>query len=456
MIKCHNVKFIKVWLVTSLWVTILIIGLGNQGVAGAKHEIIWPKIQTVTSALGIKAWLIEDHNAPMISVSLRLRGAGSVADPPGREGLAHFMATTLDEGAGNQDSATVRRLLSDNSITMSFSADRERFTGTLLFLSYYQTQAVELFQQALMAPRFDQEPVDRVRQQILTTLKSQQASPDEQAELALFQSLFGTSGYSHAPEGTLESVSKISPDDLRQFAKSHIGKDRLIIGLAGDLTPDQAAMLLDQLFGNLPLLGTNSDELKPSPHYSLIGDKDEVKKISLAVPQARLVSVKPAVSINDPRYFAAQILNYLYGGGSFESYLVDEIRRKRGLAYSASSYIYPLENAPMLIVNVASSASKLAELSSLLPKLQQNMQDFPFSDAQIEAAKANLIGSYLLGFASTPHVSARLAALQDYGFSPDYLSQRAKNYQSVTKEALKTLAKGLFSNPQQQTIIVGP
>ena len=128
------------------------------------------EIKEVTSSKGIKAWLVEDHTNPIITVNLAFRG-GSALDPVGKEGLANLVSSTLDEGAGDIKSQEFQQKLEDLAISLSFDSRLDSFSGSLRTLKKNQTIAFDLLRLALTKPRFDSEPVERIRSQIIANIR---------------------------------------------------------------------------------------------------------------------------------------------------------------------------------------------------------------------------------------------------------------------------------------------
>jgi len=199
------------------------------------------EIQRVVSPGGIEAWLVEDHSNPIIALELGFRDGGSVIDPAGKEGLANMVSGLIDEGAGPLDSRSFRREMENRSISISFDASLDRFFGSLSTLTKHRDKAFELLRLALTEPRFDEEPVARIRSQILAGLARQAEDPDAIAMLTMRALLLPEHPYHRPLRGTPESVGAIARDDLLAYTRRIFSRDRLVIGVTGDITPDELA-----------------------------------------------------------------------------------------------------------------------------------------------------------------------------------------------------------------------
>ena len=170
------------------------------------------KVERVVSPGGIEAYLVSEPSIPFLSMSIHFAG-GSALDPSGKEGLAYMVSGLLDEGAGALDSQAFRTELEDLAIRLSFDAQRDSFTGELKTLSEHRRRAFELLRQALVEPRFDPEPVERIRHQIEASLRRSSEDPDYLASLTWFETAFAGQPYGRPVRGTLESVAGL--DDRR-------------------------------------------------------------------------------------------------------------------------------------------------------------------------------------------------------------------------------------------------
>jgi zinc protease len=202
------------------------------------------EVERVVSQGGIEAWLVEDHTNPIVALEIAFRG-GSSLDPIGKEGLANFAAGTIDEGAGELDSRGFQQELNDLAITLRFSAGRDNFNGTLRTLTENRARAFELLRLALSEPRFDEEPVARIRAQIVASIRAGEEDPDVISSRTLREALFGEHPYARRREGTPETLDTIALADLRRFATERFARDNLIVGVVGDVTPEELSDLLD-------------------------------------------------------------------------------------------------------------------------------------------------------------------------------------------------------------------
>ena len=209
------------------------------------------KVERVVSPGGIEAYLLREASIPFLSLSLHFRG-GAALDPVGEEGLAYMVSGLLDEGAGDLDSQAFRTELEDRAIRLSFDAGRDEFTGRLKTLTRHRARAFELLRLALTEPRFDAEPVERIRNQVQADLRRRAEDPEYLAGLTWFATAFAEHPYGRPVEGSVESVAAIATADLGRFVADRLARDNLVVGVAGDVTAAELGPLLDRAFGDLP------------------------------------------------------------------------------------------------------------------------------------------------------------------------------------------------------------
>lgn len=405
------------------------------------------EVKEVVSPGGITAWLVEDHINPIISIRFAFRG-GAALDPAGKEGLARFAAALLDEGAADRDSQTFQRLLEDKSITLRFDTGLDAFRGRLITLTKHADIAVGLLNDALTAPRFDEEPVERIRRQLLAGLRQDEEDPQTQASRALFEQMFAGHPYARPTDGTLETVAGLTREDLFTFVERMMSKDALIVGVVGDVTPATLAPLLDQAFGALP--ETRSVETVSDVAPSLDGS---VTVVDLDVPQSTILFADVGLKRNDPDFYAAYVMNYILGGGGFSSRLYEEVREKRGLAYSVGSYLYPFDHTALMLGQGGTQNARVQETIDVIRAEWSRMAEEGLSEDDLVNAKRYLTGSYPLRFTDSDRIAQMLVGLQLDGLPRTYFDIRNGLIEAVTPADIERAVKRVI-DPNRLTFVV--
>lgn len=405
-------------------------------------------IKEVTSPGGIKAWLVEDYTVPIITMYVAFRG-GAVQEDDDKAGLANLMSGLLDEGAGGLDSKTFQTRLQDLNVNLSFDAGKDAFYGNLRTLSTNQDDAFELFRLALNEPRFDDEPVERIRGQVLSGLKRSETNPQQIAGKAWAAALFGNHPYGRPTDGTVKTVESIGADDLKAFHQRIIARDNLYIAVVGAIDTTRLETVLDSIFGDLPekaQLKTITDIVPRD------GARDH---IALSVPQTIIRIGGRGVKRDDPDFIAAYIANHILGGGSFSSRLYAEIREKRGLAYSVGTGLAAYDHAGAFIGAAATRADQAQTAIDIMIGQIKDFAETGPTEAELKKAKSYLIGNYALRFDASQKIARQLIGIQLDELGIDYIDRRNDLIRAVTKEDVTRAARRVFGGPVS-IITVGP
>ncbi len=407
------------------------------------------EVQQVTSPGGITAWLVEDHSNPILSLDMALVG-GAVLDPEGQEGLAYLVSGLIDEGAGELDSQAFQARLQNLSIRLSFDAGLETFRGSLRTLTENRQTAFDLLRLALGEPRFDEEPVGRIRSQIQVQLAQDSENPNVIARRALREMMFPGHPYSRPVHGTPESIQAIGVDDMRRFVSERFARDALIVSVVGDITAEELRPLLDHAFLGLPAEAAPYDLPEVEPQA-----KGEVLVIERDLPQSVMTFAHKGLMRDDPDFYAAHVANRILGGGGFSSRLYAEVREKRGLAYSVYSYLSSLEHAALVRGGVATANARAGESLEVIREEWARMGAEGPTAEEVEDAKTYMTGSYPLRFSSTSGIAGTLLGIQLDDLGIDYVNIRNDLIDAVTVEDAQRVARELFRAEDLTVVIVG-
>ncbi len=396
------------------------------------------KIQRVVSPGGIEAWFVQDATVPLIAMEYAFEG-GSSQDPAGKPGVGYMTAETLDEGAGDLDSKTFHERLERRAIELSFSVTRDYFRGSLRMLKENRDEAFDLLKLSLTQARFDPEPVERVRAQMLSNLRRESANPVSIGSRRFWEQAFGTHPYAQPPSGTLESVPSIQIADLKDYSRRVLAKDTLKVAVVGDIDPESLGKLLDQAFGSLPAKANltpvaDVEVAKPPRKYSEVLD----------VPQTSVLFGGPGIKRDDPDFMAAYIVNHILAGGTLSSRLYKEVREKRGLVYSVSESLIWMKHASMFAGTTATRADKATEtLDTISAELARMGEEGP-TQQELDEAKSYLKGSQMLALDTSSKIASALLQYQIDNLGIDYIERRNSIVDAVTLEQAKRVAKRIW------------
>lgn len=406
-------------------------------------------IQRVTSPGGIEAWLVEDTTNPILALSFAFDG-GASSDPLGKEGRSRLAVSLLDEGAGEMDAAAFRGALERRSISLSFDAGRDVVYGNLVTLTDRRDEAGELLALALSEPRFDEDAVERVRRQMVSSLQRQEHQPNAQAALALQSALFPDHPYGRPSRGHLESVAALEVADLRAFVAERLARDTLIVGVVGDISAEALGPYLDKVFGSLPAEAAPLDVA--ATRVQAAGHRHQVE---IPVPQSSIMLAQHGPLRDDPDYYALVVVDKVLGGGSFTSRLYQEVREKRGLAYGVWSSLRPMENAGIWYAGTSTQTDRVGESVQVIRDVWREMAEQGPTDAEIEQAVDYIVGSFLLSLSSSEAIADILVSVQRQDLGIDYIDRRQEIYESLTADEVRAAAKRWLDHEALAIVIAG-
>ena len=406
-------------------------------------------IQTVKSPGGIEAWLVEEHSVPLMALRFAFEG-GNSQDPKAKEGVANFITAMMDEGAGDISSAQFQERVEDIAMRMSWDDSKDSLYGNFETLTSNRVKAVELLKLAVTKPRFDKDAVDRIRQQLLANIVYSEKDPDKVAANAWYAMAFEGHPYGRPSNGTKESIVGMTSADLAAYHKRNFAKNNLKVVAVGDINAAELGKLLDDVFGGLPAKAELVEVAKIDPVNA-----GQQKIIDMDVPQSVAVFGLGAMARKDPDFMAAFVINHILGGGGFSAKLMEEVREKRGLAYSVYSYIQPYQHTSILSGSVATKNESMAESLDIIRAELKKMADLGPSAEDLEGAKQYLTGSYALRFDTNSKIATQLLGLMQEDFGTDYVDTRNKLVEAITLDDVKRVAKRLLKSDGLIVTIVG-
>ncbi len=407
-------------------------------------------VERVTSPGGIEAWLVRDPTVPLVAMEFAFTG-GANQDPEAKPGVSHVLSGMLDEGAGELDSKAFQQRVEENALRMRFSSGRDHFTGSVSMLRDRLEPGLDLLRLALTQPRFDTEALERVRAQVLSSLRRETTNPNSISNRTWWKTAFPRHPYGRPTNGTLESIPTVTADDLRDYLSRVLSRETLKIGVVGDIDPETLGPLLDRVFGALP----EKSKLSPLPPVR-IHDVGRRIVIDLDVPQTVLSFGGVGIERKDPDFIPAFVVNHILGGGSFSSRLYTEVREKRGLAYGVYSYLQTLERSPMFLGGTQTSNASAGEALKIIEaEIQRMAKDGP-TEKELAEAKAYLKGSYPLGFDTSAKIARQLLNIQLWGYGTDYIKTRNDRIDAVTIEDARRVARRLADGGLLVTVVGRP
>ena len=406
------------------------------------------KIQEVVSPGGITAWLVEDHSIPFTALELRFRG-GTSLDAPGKRGAVNLMTGLLEEGAGDLDARAYARELESLAASFGFDSGADSVSISARFLTENRDKVMDLLHDTIHAPRFSPEAIERVRGQVLSGLRSDTKDPNEIAGQTFRAMTYGDHPYGSDGNGTIDSVTALTRDDLLAAHGAVFARDRLYVGAVGNISPQELGALLDTLLGDLPETGA------PLPGKADVTISGGVTVVPFATPQSVALFGQRGIDRHDPDFFAAYVLNTILGGGSFESRLMSEVREKRGLTYGVYSYLVPRDLASVYMGSVASANDRIGETVEVIRNEWARLARDGVTAEELDKAKTYLTGAYPLRFDGNERIAGILVGMQMDDLPIDYVDTRNDKVNAVTLQDANRVAAELLDPEHLHFVVVG-
>ena len=409
-----------------------------------------PRIEHWFAASGARVFFVENHDLPMLDVQIDF-AAGSVCDPEGKSGVAALTSGMLDLGAADLDEREVASRLADVGAVLSGGADIERASLHLRTLSAEDKRlpALALMRSVLVAPQFPADVLAREKARTIAGLKEAAIRPEVIAARTFWRLLYPAHPYGR--DVTPESVARIGRDDLVEFHRRNYTAANASVTLVGDISRAQAEALVEELTAELPA----GDSATPDAPPVVPAAAPVEERVAHSAAQAHVLIGLPALKRGDPDFFALAVGNYTLGSGGFVSRLMQEVREKRGLAYSVGSHFVPLAQSGPFEISLQTKKAQADEaLGVVRAVLQRFIADGP-SAAELRAAKQNLVGSFPLRLDSNGKILDNVALIGFYGLPLDYLDRYAENVEKVSAADVRAAFARHVAIDRLVTVVVG-
>ena len=427
-----------------------------ESASATENKVTTSKLQQLRSRSGVPVWLVEDKSLPLISMSFGCN-CGASNDPVGKEGLTSLTLELLDNGTAELDATAFREQITSLAAEFSVSASRDKVFGQVRSLKRHFRAVTKLVAQALQNPAFAPEEVDKARQERITDIAFEARDPATIARLKLVSGLFGKTPFARSAQGTAQSISMITRDDLVAHHRDLIKRDRWHVVIVGDLSPNEAVGTVDRIFS---AFGAGDDTAK-SFREKRTPLATNAQQIEFDGPRTTVFFALPVPPVSTDNtmlkmHAAILIANHVLGSGNFDSRLMTSLRVKRGLTYSIASRVQHIGQHGVLLGTYSTKAEDAQTAMQLMKSEFDQLAATGVSDAELRNAKATLISSYLLGLDSSARLSSRLLRDALAGLSARFLEQRAAAIRSVTASDVAIVARRTLTSKHLSIVTVGP
>lgn len=426
------------------WAAFMLLCLSSQALA------ILP-IEHWQSASGAKVYFVANRDLPMLDVSVDFP-AGSAYDSREKSGTAAMTHGLLRLGADGLAEDEIARRFADvgAGIGGRFDADRAGLSLRTLSDPARRGVALDLLARILRAPQFPASVLEREKVRQIGALKEADLRPDTQASRTFFRLVYRDHPYSYRSVGDVETIGRLTRDDLLDFYRRHYVADRAVVAIIGDVSRQEAEAIAEQLTGSLPRGGAAAELPAVEPLPQAV-----TRIVAHPATQSHILIGAPGIRRDDPDYFALFVGNHILGGGGFVSRINEEVRQKRGLAYSAYSYFAPQRARGPFVIGMQTRRDQAEEALAVVRRtLREFIAEGP-TEQELRAARQNITGGFPMRIDSNRKIHEYLAAIGFYNLPVNYLETFVANIERVSVADIRAAFARRVDPERMVTVVVG-
>jgi zinc protease len=430
------------WLALALAVVSLCFTLQAQAAVNIQH---WQTSQ------GSDVYFVENHELPIIDLSVNFP-AGSARDDKATSGLASLTRHMTTLGAGGVSEEVISKRIADVGAVMDNNIDPDRAYFELRTLSSARErdQALDVYTRILQQPDFPAEVLEREKARVIAGLRDAATQPESIASETFMSTLYSNHPYALNTAGEPAAVAALKREDLVKFYNRYYGAKGAVIAMIGDMSRGQAEQIAERISSGLP----QAAAVVPLPDVQY-PEQARRNQIPHPATQSHILLGYPGVKRGDKDYFPLYVGNYILGGGGFVSRLTEEVREKRGLVYSVYSYFLPLEKLGPFQVGLQTKTEQADEALKVVRETLQNFLQQGPTEAELKAAKQNIIGGFPLRLDSNSKILEYLAVIGFYDLPLSYLDDFNKEVGKVTTAQIQDAFNRRIELGKLATVIVG-
>jgi zinc protease len=408
-------------------------------------------IQHWQTTTGAEVYFVENHDLPIIDLSVNF-AAGSARDDAAKSGLASVTRYLMTLGAAGMSDEDISKSMANVGAVMGgeLDADRASFKLRTLSSARERDQALTVYTKILQQPDFPAAVLEREKARIIAGLREAATQPESISSKAFMKALYGAHPYALDDSGEQETVAAIKREDLQKFYNTYYGAQGAVIALIGDMSREQATQIAESVTAGLP----KAPAASPVPAVSYPDQANE-QRIAHPATQSHILLGYPGVKRGDADYFPLYVGNYILGGGGFVSRLTEEVREKRGLVYSVYSYFMPMAELGPFQIGLQTKREQAEDALKVVHETLDKFMRNGVTEAELKAAKQNIIGGFPLRLDSNGKILDYLAVIGFYKLPLTYLDDFNKQVSKVTTAQIKDAFNRRIKTDKMVTVIVG-
>lgn len=397
---------------------------------------------------GLTLMVVERHNLPVVTVTLGIK-AGSLIEPEEKPGLANLTASLLTEGTTNRTGRQISEEIEFVGGSLGAGGGSDYITVHLSVLKKDLSLGFDLLSDIILNPAFPEDELTKKIKRIKGSLKASEENPGFVASRAFIKEIFGNHPYGRLVQGSEESLDVIRRDDLAVFHNSYYTPDNSILSVVGDITSDEVKALIEKHFSAWKPENITSPPIMELPE----ANKRNTIVIDKELTQANIMLGHLGVSRSNPDYYSVSVMNYILGGGGFESRLMQNIREEKGLAYDISSFFSANKTGGAFEVSLQTKNESANQAIEEILKEIRKIRSGTVTDKELSDTKAFLTGSFPMRIETGARIANFLIAVEYYGLGMGYVDEYPAYINGVTKEDVLRVAKK-YLDPENYILVV--
>lgn len=414
------------------------------------QEIKLPPIQKATLDNGLKVIVIEHHELPVVAFRLVFK-SGSTYDPAGKAGLANLTAGLLRKGTKTRSATQIAEEIDFVGGSLGAGADWDATFATCRVLSKYFDTGLALLSDVILNPTFKEDEIERLKRQTLAGIKQQKDDPESVAEDKFRKFVFGDHPYGQPREGTEESITTITGDDIVNFHRKYYVPNNAVLAVVGDVKSADVIKKVKAKFSQWNKAEVAPLSLVETPsiagHQILLVDKPDLTQTYVKVGHF-------GIDRKSPDYFPVRVMNYILGGGGFASRLMDEVRAKRGLTYDINCNFDSYKRKGAFEVSTyTQNDSTAAAIGAIIDEIKR-MRAQGVTDKELSDTKSFYTGYFPLQFETPEQIATQILNVEIYDLGEDYIQNYVQRINAVTKEDVLRVAQKYLEPDNLKLVVV--
>ncbi len=382
-----------------------------------------------------------------VAVGLWVR-VGSRDEPAPRAGISHFIEHLLFKGTERRSAEEIAKAIDAVGGTLDAFTSRESTCFYAKVLGEHLPLAVDLITDLVLHARLDPEDIERERQVVLQEIKMVEDDPGDLVHDLFAGALWGDHPLGRPVLGSRETLEATGAAEVRAHLRDFYRPDRVIVAAAGDMEHDRLMYLLGEATAGWEGLALPVNAATPAARTAVVRDGRDSAQVHLCMGVE-------GIQYGHPDRYALYLLNAILGS-SMSSRLFQEVREKRGLAYSIYSYQQSYRDAGLFVVYAGTAPETYRQVLDLVRRECRSLRDAPPDPEEFRRAKEQLKGNLLLGLESTNNRMTRLAKMELYFGRTFDLDEIIRGIEAVTPEGFRGLGERLFGRDAYALTTIGP